>query len=64
MDSHIAQIIFQAYQILKSDFEIGKINIPDSAKDAINRYTVVQNKVHLSESDYRNIKYKIFLLET
>lgn len=59
VDSHIAQIIFQAYQILKSDFKIGKINIPDSAKDAINQvHTVVQNKVHLSESDYRNIKYK------
>lgn len=59
VDSHIAQIIFQAYQILKSDFEIGKINIPDSAKDAINQvHTVVQNKVLLSESDYRNIKYK------
>ena len=59
VDSHIAQIIFQAYQILKSDFEIGKINTPDSAKDAINQvHTVVQNIVHLNESDYRNIKYK------
>lgn len=59
VDSNIAQIIFQAYQILKSDFEIGKINIPDSAKNAINQvHTFVQNKVHLSESDYRNIKYK------
>jgi len=59
VDSHIAQIIFQAYQILKSDFEIGNINIPDSAKDAINQvHTVVRNKVHLNESDYRNIKYK------
>ncbi len=59
VDSHIAQIIFQVYQILKSDFEIGKINIPDSARDAINQvHTVVQNKVHLNESDYRNIKYK------
>ncbi|MDP3444127.1 MAG: hypothetical protein Q8T08_14825, partial [Ignavibacteria bacterium] len=28
IDEHIAQIIFQAYQILKTDFEIGKINIP------------------------------------
>lgn len=59
VDSHIAQIIFQAYQILKSDFEIGKINIPDSARDAINQlHTIVQNKVHLNEGDYRNIKYK------
>src|SRR5690606_25997563 len=30
IDRHIAYIIYQAYQILKSDFEIGKINIPDS----------------------------------
>lgn len=59
VDGHIAQIIFQAYQILKSDFGIGKINIPDSARDAINQvHTFIQNKVHLSESDYRNIKYK------
>lgn len=59
VDGHIAQIIFQAYQILKADFEIGKINIPDSAREAINQvHVVVQSKVHLTESDYRNIKYK------
>jgi 5-methylcytosine-specific restriction endonuclease McrBC regulatory subunit McrC len=59
LDETIAQIIFQAYQILKTDFEIGKINIPDSAKEAINQvHSVVQNKVHISESNYRNIRYK------
>lgn len=59
IDEHIAQIIFHAYQILKSDFEIGKINIPDSAREAINQvHSVVQNKVHINESDYKNIKYK------
>ncbi len=59
IDEHIAQIIFQAYQILKSDFEIGKINIPDSAKEAINQvHSVVQNKIYISESNYKNIKYK------
>ena len=59
IDEHIAQIIYQAYHILKSDFEIGKINIPDSAMEAINQvHSVVQNKIHISESDYKNIRYK------
>ena len=59
IDEYIAQIIFQAYQILKTDFEIGKISIPDSAREAINQvHSVFQNKVHISESDYKNIKYK------
>lgn len=58
VDSTIAQIIFQANQILKSDFEIGKINIPDSAQEAINQVnSVIQNKVYISESDYKNIRY-------
>ncbi len=59
IDSSIAQIIFQAYNILKADFEIGKINIPDSAREAINQiHTAVQNRTHISESDYKNIRYK------
>jgi len=59
IDEHIAQIIFQAYQILKVDFEIGKISISDSAREAINHvHAVVQNQVYIRESDYENIKYK------
>ncbi|MBK7652154.1 MAG: hypothetical protein IPJ20_17545 [Flammeovirgaceae bacterium] len=38
---------------------MGKINIPDSAREAINQvHSVVQNKVYISESNYKNIKYK------
>lgn len=59
MDRTIAQIIFQAYQILKANFEIGHINMPDAAREAINQvHSAVQNKVHLSENDYKYIKYK------
>ena len=59
IDPTIAQIIFQANQILKTDFDIGKINIPDAAKEAINQVnSVVKNIKHISESDYNNIRYK------
>jgi 5-methylcytosine-specific restriction enzyme subunit McrC len=59
IDSSISQIIFQAYQILKSNFEIGKINIPDSAQEAINQiYSSITTKVFISENDYKNISYK------
>jgi len=59
IDSSIAQIIFQAYHILEEDFEIAKINVPDSARDAINQiHTAVQNRIHINESDYSNIRYK------
>lgn len=59
IDKQIGQIIFQAYQIVKKDFEIGKINIPDSAQEAINQiHSSIQRKEYVSESDYKNIRYK------
>ena len=59
IDINVAQIIFQAHQILKADFHIGKINIPDSAQEAINQvHSVIQNSEYISESDYKNIRYK------
>jgi hypothetical protein len=59
IDSDIAQIIQQAYQILKTDFQIGKINIPDSAQEALNQVqSNVKRNEHISETQYRNIKYK------
>lgn len=59
IDKQIGQIIFQAYQILKTDFKIGKINIPDSAQEAINQiHSSIQRKEYVSESDYKNIRYK------
>jgi 5-methylcytosine-specific restriction enzyme subunit McrC len=59
IDSNIAQIIQQAYQILKADFHIGKINIPDSAQEALNQVQANTNiKEYISKNQYRNIKYK------
>lgn len=59
IDGHIAQIIFQAYQILKTDFEIGTINIPDSAREAINQFqTIIHKNTYINENDYKSIKYK------
>lgn len=59
VDSTIAQIIFQAYNILKSDFAIGNINIPDSAREALNQiHTTVKNRDYVTESDYKHIRYK------
>lgn len=59
IDSDIAQIIQQAYQILKADFHIGKINIPDSAQEALNQIQGNTNrKEYISENQYRSIKYK------
>lgn len=59
IDKDVAQIIQQAYQILKSDFQIGKINIPDSAQDALNQVQAnINRKEYISENQYRNIKYK------
>lgn len=63
IDETIAQIIFQAYQILKKDFEIGKVNIPDSAQEVINQvHSIVHIKKHITEHNYQKIRYKeIFL---
>lgn len=59
IDDTIAQIIFQAYQILRKDFEIANVNIPDSAQEAINQvHSLVQNKRYISKHDYQNIRYK------
>lgn len=59
VDKDVAQIIQQAYQILKTDFQIGKINIPDSAQDALNQVQANPNpKEYVSENQYKNIKYK------
>ncbi|MFV8361436.1 5-methylcytosine restriction system specificity protein McrC [Flavobacterium sp. LS1P3] len=59
-DETISQILFQAYQIIRSDFGIGKgLNLPDAAQDAINQInTSVKHKKIITESDYKNIKYK------
>ena len=59
IDKTIAQIIFQAHNILKTEFAIGQINIPDSAQEAINQvHSAIQSKEHISYDDYRRISYK------
>lgn len=58
-DSAIGQIIHQVYQILKNDFHIGGINIPDSAKEVINHVkNVFQYSKNITETDFKNISYK------
>jgi 5-methylcytosine-specific restriction enzyme subunit McrC len=60
IDDTIAQILFQSYQIIRSDFGMGiGLNFPDAAQDAINQIntSVKHNKI-ITESDYKNIKYK------
>lgn len=59
IDKTISQIIYQAFQILKKDFEIGKINIPESAQEAINQIqSHIRDKEYITEDEYRNIRYK------
>jgi 5-methylcytosine-specific restriction endonuclease McrBC regulatory subunit McrC len=60
IDDTIAQILLQAYQIIRSDFGLGKgINFPDAAQDAINQINAgFKYKKLITESDYKNIKYK------
>ncbi|WP_294309398.1 hypothetical protein [uncultured Chryseobacterium sp.] len=59
IDKTIAQIIFQAYNVLKTEFAIGQINIPDSAQEALNQvHSTIQRKKHISYDDYRKISYK------
>ena len=60
IDGTIAQILLQAYQIIRSDFGVGKgLNFPDAAQDAINQINAnIKHKTLITESDYINIKYK------
>lgn len=60
IDETIAQILFQSYQIIRSDLGIATgLNFPDAAQDAINQInTFVKHKKVITESDYKNIKYK------
>ncbi|MDV4070108.1 hypothetical protein CMT45_00040 [Elizabethkingia anophelis] len=58
-DKTITQIIFQAYNILKTEFAIGQINIPDSALEAINQvHNTIQSIRHITYEDYKKISYK------
>ena len=59
IDDTIAQILFQAFNIIKNNFLLGMMNIPDSAQEAINQiYSQVKHEKHLSDADYHEIRYK------
>jgi 5-methylcytosine-specific restriction enzyme subunit McrC len=56
----IAQILFQAYNILVKDYYLGtNVNIPSNAKDAITQLEILnlQRRI-VSKNEYSNIQYK------
>lgn len=59
IDQSIASILYEAYQILKKEFNIGSVNLPDSAQDALNHIFAFKAVKHrTSTREYQNIKYK------
>lgn len=59
IDQNVARIIYQAYKILKAEFQIGQINISDSAQEALNQVQSVSKKdVLITENEYKSIRYK------
>jgi 5-methylcytosine-specific restriction endonuclease McrBC regulatory subunit McrC len=64
VDDTIAQILYQAYQIIRSDFGSGiGLNFPDAAQDAVNQINAsIKFKKLITETDYQNIKYKVIYL--
>ena len=59
IDSTVAQIILQAFKILKKEFQLGNLNLPDSAQDVMNQiHSFDSDNFIITESIYENIKYK------
>src|SRR5690606_16284987 len=60
IDGTIAKILLQAYQLISSDYGVGKgLNFPNAAQDYINQINAnINHKTLITESDYINIKYK------
>lgn len=59
MDDTVAQLIFQAYQILKKDLEGLSGRMPQSAFDALNQVRAkVSVKRHISLAEYKGIRFK------
>jgi len=57
VDPTIANILYQAYNILRSDFSLGQINMPDSAKDALAQIGSIGKRDYVSAYDYQKIRY-------
>lgn len=59
IDDSIAQIIFQAYHILKDDLSALSGKVPDTAQDAIDQvFSQINQRRFVSRREYQNIKYK------
>ena len=59
VDSTISSIILRAYKILKSDYGLDSINLPDNAQNALNDLFLETKDVgNISSHQYRNIVYK------
>lgn len=59
IDDSIARIILEAYNVLKAEFGLGNLKLPDSAQDALNSvFKIKPTKRRITFYDYEKIKYK------
>lgn len=59
IDSTIASIILKAYKILKSDYGLDSVNLPDNAQDALNDlFNESKSLKNISQHEYKTIVYK------
>jgi len=59
VDATISNIILRAYKILKSDYGLDSINLPDNAQDALNGLFMETKDISsVNNHQYRNIVYK------
>ncbi|MGG9960003.1 5-methylcytosine restriction system specificity protein McrC [Ferruginibacter sp. SUN106] len=59
VDATISSIILRAYKILKTDYGLDSINLPDNAQDALNDlFAEMKDVNNVNNHQYRNIVYK------
>ena len=59
VDITIASIILQAYKILKTEYGLDNVNLPDNARDALNElFFETKNIKNINNHQYKNILYK------
>lgn len=59
IDSTISSIILRAYKILKADYGLDSINLPDNAQEALNEFFVETKDLrNVNNHQFKNIIYK------
>lgn len=59
IDSNVAKILFKAYQILKSEYNLSSIKTSVAAKNAIEQiFSSNTRNTYISEQEYKNIQYR------